>query len=195
MTDTISKKTEEQIKEENFADLFESYSKGMNDEVQIGDKIKGEIISIGKDCVFIDTGFKTDGVVDIDELLEEDQTEISYKVGDFIELYVVAHNGSEIKLAKALSGDGGINIIMEAYENSVPIQGKVKTECKGVFHIDINQNRAFCPISQIDTRYVEDPKQYVGNTYLFLITELEEDGRNKTKENKKLFLPFYIRIT
>lgn len=186
MTDIMNNLTEEHKKEENFADLFESYSKGMNDDVRIGDKIKGQIISIGKDCVFVDTGIKIDGVVDIDELLDENQEELPYKEGDFLELYVVAYNGSEIRLSKAMSGDGGINVIMDAHENSVPVEGKVKAECKGGFNVDIMQKRAFCPISQMDTRYVEDPKQYVGNTYLFLITELEEDGRNIIVSRRQL---------
>ncbi|MBW1913754.1 MAG: S1 RNA-binding domain-containing protein, partial [Deltaproteobacteria bacterium] len=186
MTDIMNNLTEEHKKEENFADLFESYSKGMNDDVRIGDKIKGQIISIGKDCVFVDTGIKIDGVVDIDELLDENQEEFPYKEGDFLELYVVAYNGSEIRLSKAMSGDGGINVIMDAHENSVPVEGKVKAECKGGFNVDIMQKRAFCPISQMDTRYVEDPKQYVGNTYLFLITELEEDGRNIIVSRRQL---------
>jgi len=186
LTDIMNNLPEEHKKEENFADLFESYSKGMNDDVRIGDKIKGQIISIGKDCVFVDTGIKIDGVVDIDELLDENQEELPYKEGDFLELYVVAYNGSEIRLSKAMSGDGGINVIMDAHENSVPVEGKVKAECKGGFNVDIMQKRAFCPISQMDTRYVEDPKQYVGNTYLFLITELEEDGRNIIVSRRQL---------
>jgi len=186
LTDIMNNLTEEHKKEENFADLFESYSKGMNDDVRIGDKIKGQIISIGKDCVFVDTGIKIDGVVDIDELLDENQEEFPYNEGDFLELYVVAYNGSEIRLSKAMSGDGGINVIMDAHENSVPVEGKVKAECKGGFNVDIMQKRAFCPISQMDTRYVEDPKQYVGNTYLFLITELEEDGRNIIVSRRQL---------
>jgi small subunit ribosomal protein S1 len=118
--------------------------------------------------------------------LDENQEELPYKEGDFLELYVVAYNGSEIRLSKAMSGDGGINVIMDAHENSVPVEGKVKAECKGGFNVDIMQKRAFCPISQMDTRYVEDPKQYVGNTYLFLITELEEDGRNIIVSRRQL---------
>jgi small subunit ribosomal protein S1 len=68
---------EKDSEEESFADLLESYGAGMNEDVQLGDKIKGEIISIGKDTVFIDTGTKIDGVVDKKELLD-DNRELPY---------------------------------------------------------------------------------------------------------------------
>ena len=82
---------EKNPEEESFADLLESYSTGMNEDVQIGDKIRGEIIAIGRDAVFIDTGTKIDGVVDKEELLDENLA-LPYKEGDILELYVVSYN-------------------------------------------------------------------------------------------------------
>jgi small subunit ribosomal protein S1 len=176
---------EEGAEDESFADLFESYSAGMNEDVQIGDKIQGEIISIGKDAVFVDTGTKIDGVVDKTELLDEN-LELPCKVGEILELYVVSRSGSEIRLSKALSGVGGIHILGEAFESAVPVEGKVKGTCKGGFQVEILQKRAFCPISQIDLRYVEKPDDYVGETYSFLITQLEENGRNIVVSRREL---------
>ena len=54
--------------EESFAELFESYSAGMNDDIQVGDKIQGKIISISDNAVFMDTGTKADGIVEAEEL-------------------------------------------------------------------------------------------------------------------------------
>jgi len=54
----------------------------------------------------------------------------------------------------------------------------VKETCKGGFSVEIMGRRAFCPVSQIDARYVENPETYVGSTFPFLITKLEERGRN-----------------
>mgnify|MGYP000314286634 CR=1 FL=1 len=44
--------------EESFAELLESYSAGMNENIQVGDQIRGRIISIGASNVFVDTGTK-----------------------------------------------------------------------------------------------------------------------------------------
>lgn len=171
--------------EESFADLFEAYSQGMNENLQIGDKVKGKIISIGKESVYIETGSKIDGVVDKAELLDENR-ELPFNRGDILELYVISHDGSEIRLSKSFSGIGSLEMLEEAFQKSVPVEGKVKGECKGGFHVEVMAKRAFCPVSQIDLRYVETPAVYVGESFPFLITQLDEQGRNIVVSRRKL---------
>jgi len=163
--------------EESFADLLDSYGDGGNQDIRVGDRISGEIISIGREAVFIDTGSKIDGVVDKEELLD-DNLEMPYKEGDIIELYVVSNKGNEIRLSRALSGAGGLPVIEEAYEKGVPVEGEVKSLCKGGFNVEILKKRAFCPVRQMDMKYVESPDDYVGDTYLFLVSQFEEEGGN-----------------
>lgn len=178
-------KDEKTSEEASFAELFEAYGEGVNEDVQVGDKIRGEILSIGKDTVFVDTGTKIDGIVDKEELLD-DQREMSVKVGDNLDLYVVSNSGYEIRLSGALSGIGGLYMIEEAYHKAVPVEGKVKSECKGGFQIEIMQRRAFCPISQIDLKYVESPADYVGETHRFLVSQFEENGKNIVVSRREL---------
>ncbi len=171
--------------EESFAELLDAYDKGMEENLQVGDKVKGIIISIGKDTAFIDTGTKVDAVVDKKELLDENGT-LSYHEGDTVELYAVVVNEQEIRLSHALSGVGGLEMLQDAYENNIPIEGKVSGTCKGGFHVQILQNRAFCPISQMDVNYVENPDDYVGQTLNFLITQFENNGRNIVVSRRRL---------
>jgi small subunit ribosomal protein S1 len=163
--------------EENFAELLEAFSPGTRAETRIGDRVKGRVISIGKDTVFVDTGMKIDAVVDRGELLDSDQN-LTCAEGDELELYVTAVGENEIRLSRAISGIGGTQLLREAHQKSAPVEGKVKETCKGGFHIDILQRRAFCPISQIDISPVPDPAAHVGATYQFLITRFEDKGRN-----------------
>jgi len=162
---------------ESFEALFEAYTTGMNEDIQVGDRIRGEIISIGQDTVYMDTGTKIDGVVEKAELLDKDG-ELPFKTGDSLDLYVVALTESEVRLSKALSGIGGLQHLQEAFQNKVPVEGKVKETCKGGFRVEILQQRGFCPISQIDINYVETPDDFVGQSFEFLITRFEERGRN-----------------
>ena len=67
-----------------------------------------------------------------------------------LELYVVSANESEIRLSRALSGVGGLNLLEDAYADRIPVEGRVVEQCKGGFHVEVCQRRAFCPISQID---------------------------------------------
>ncbi|MDF1590380.1 MAG: 30S ribosomal protein S1 [Desulfobacterales bacterium] len=183
MSDDIN--NEKEHEEESFADLFESYSAGMKDDLKVGDKIMARIISIGKNSVFLDTGTKVDGVVEGAELLDKDGN-MPYHEGDEIELYVVLQNEHEIRLSKAISGVGGIELLQDAFASAIPVEGKVSATCKGGFHVEMLQRRTFCPISQIDVNFVETPEDYVGQTFQFLITQFEERGRNIVVSRRKL---------
>lgn len=171
--------------EESFADLLDSYSSRMKDDLQVGDKIAGKIISIGKDSVFLDTGTKIDGAVDKSELLD-DEGNLAYAEGDTLDLYVVAFDDHEIRLSRAISGIGGLNMLQDAYANAIPVEGKVSATCKGGFHVEIFQRRASCPISQMDITYIETPEDYVGNSYEFLVTQLEARGKNIVVSRRKI---------
>ena len=166
-----------QENEESFAKMLDDYSPGSNTEIRIGDKIRGEIVSIGRDSVFVDTGTKIDGVVDKAELLDKDG-EMTLQEGDELELYVVALAEEEIKLSKAVSGIGGLHMLKEAFEKAVPVEGKILETCKGGLRVEVLQRKAFCPISQVDLNFVEEPAEYVGKSFDFLITTFEEKGKN-----------------
>ena len=172
-----SDETSQDQQEESFADLFEAYSSGMNEDIRVGDKISGKIISISDSAVFVDTGTKADGVVELEELRDE-SGELPYDIGDTLELFVVVADESEIRLSKAIAGIGGLSMLKDAYRNAIPVEGRVAGTIKGGFQVEVLQRRAFCPISQIDVQYVENAEQYVGQTFQFRITKLAEGGRN-----------------
>ena len=184
MSDDLNDETQDN-EEESFAELLESYSFGMKDDLQIGDKISAKIISIGKNIVFIDTGTKIDGTVERAELLD-DEGNMPFSEGDEIELFVVALDEHEIRLSKAISDNGGFDILYDAFKNAIPVVGKITQICKGGFNVDLLQKRTFCPMSQIDVKYVETPEIYVGKTYEFLIIQFEENGRNIVVSRRKL---------
>ena len=184
MSDDLNNETQDN-EEESFAELLESYSFGMKDDLRIGDKITAKIISIGKSTVFMDAGTKVDGTVELPELLD-DEGNMPFSEGDELELYVVALDEHEMRLSKAISGLGGFDILYDAFKNQIPVEGKITETCKGGFNVDLLQRRAFCPMSQIDVKYVEAPEGYVGQTYEFLIAQFEENGRNIVVSRRKL---------
>jgi small subunit ribosomal protein S1 len=162
---------------ESFAELFESYQTGMSENLKVGDKIKGKIIAMDANNVFVNTGTKIDGVADKEDLMD-DSDAFPYEQGDELELYVVKVDESEIKLSRAIAGIGGLNMLEEASKSEIPVEGKVKAVIKGGFQIDVLQRTAFCPISQMDVKYVETPEDYLGETYQFMVIRFEENGRN-----------------
>ena len=184
--------------EMSFEELFNSYDEKIGQELKQGDLVEGKIISIGKSSVYIDTGTKSDGVIDKFELLDEDG-QLLYQENDSIKLYVVSLSESEVILSKAISGAGKATMLEDACHSQTPVEGKVTEVIKGGFNVDILGKRAFCPVSQIDVRYVETPEDYLGQSFHFLISRFEEKGRNivvsrrdllneQIKEEQKLFL-------
>ena len=129
---------------EDFAELFASYESQRKAALKAGDKVSGTVISIGQKSVFVDCGASVDGIVDREELLN-DAGELTVAEGDTLELYVVGLTDDSVRLSKALTGAGGMNMLQDAYDGGVPVEGKVREQIKGGFHVEIMKRRAFCP--------------------------------------------------
>jgi small subunit ribosomal protein S1 len=163
--------------ETNFATLLDAYTPKAKKDMQVGDKVQGKIISISNDAIFVDIGDKIDGVVETEELLDKDQ-KMPHKEGDTVELYVVGLSEDEIRLSKALSGAGSFELLKEAQQNAVPVDGKILETCKGGLRVEVMGRKAFCPASQIDINFVETLEDYVGQTHQFLIKQVDARDKN-----------------
>lgn len=163
--------------EAEFATLLDAYSPTDKTEMRLGDKVRGKIISISKDTIFVDIGNKIDGTVETAEMLDKNK-QLPHKEGDTIELYVVGLSEDEIRLSNAFSGAGSFNLLKEAYENAVPVEGKILETCKGGLRVEVMGRKAFCPASQIDINFVETVEDYVGQTHQFLISQVDARDKN-----------------
>ena len=76
-----SPKSNNNVDEEDFEKLLDTYGDTLGTQLNVGDRVKGRIITVGNDTVFIDTGSKIDGIVDKAELLDENG-QITYQEGD-----------------------------------------------------------------------------------------------------------------
>ncbi len=146
------------------------------DFVRPGEMVTGKVVSVGKEAVFVDIGCKSEGIIDIKDFLDEG--ELNVKVGDRIEATVISTRGG-IQLSRSLKKNQQTSgVLLDAYENRIPVEGSVLEVRKGGFGVQLGGVAAFCPVSQIDNKYVDKPEEYVGETFTFRITEHSEDGRN-----------------
>ena len=141
-----------------------------------GQRVTVRIVAITADTIFVSTGSKVDGIVDREEL--ESDGQLSHQVGDMLDLYVVTVSPQEVKLSRILRGAGSLTALEDAKAAGLPVEGKVTGQVKGGYAVDIMKRRAFCPVSQIDLRPLDDLEAPVGKIYPFLITRLEKGGRN-----------------
>ena len=87
---------------------------------------------------------------------------------------------------RTLSPSAGMNTLEEAYHSGMPIEALVKDKNKGGFDLEIMGVRAFCPISQIDDSYCEDPDVFVDQTLTFKVVEFDLDDRRVVLSRKAL---------
>ncbi len=177
---------EDRTEEQSFAQMLAESDFDAGPELKPGDRVQGRIISIGKDQIYIDTGTKIDAVADRQDLLDKEGC-LSLQEGDMVELFVVSRKQGEIRLSTSFGALGGVEQIMQAMEQEIPVQGKVKEPCKGGFRVQVmGSHLAFCPLSQMDSRIIDDPQSLVGETFLFLITRAEGGGRNVVLSRRAL---------
>ncbi|WP_224963392.1 30S ribosomal protein S1 [Geomonas subterranea] len=171
---------EMETEEESFADLFERSQKDAG-RLEPGAKVEATVLQIAKDWIFLDTGRKGEGVLDIKELLDAEGN-VSVKVGDKVAAWFVSSRNNEMRFTTKVGGGGshsaGNAQLEEAYAAGIPVQGVVEKEVKGGFEVKVAGSRAFCPFSQIALRRVEDTAALLGKQMSFKITEYSERGRN-----------------
>ena len=170
---------------EDFASMLSESFKSIEKKLRVGDKIRGKILNLGSEEVFVTTGTRHDGIMSRRDLLDAEGN-CAYKVGDITEVYVTMVKGSEIRLSKNPTDRNMAEDLKSAYESNLPIQGRIVEVCKGGVRVNIKGKIAFCPISQIDSKHIETADEYVGKSFEFKITEISEGGKNIVVSRRKL---------
>ena len=169
---------EENKKEESFAELFEDNPETPTREFAPGEKVSSVVVNIGTDTIFVDLGGKSEGMVDLEEFLDKDGKP-TVKKGDRLELRIAStRDGIHLSKGIKIQGAEAVDMLREAQQNQIPVEGRVAAVIKGGFEVDLSGTRAFCPISQMDVQFCERPEEHIGARYPFRIIEIKEKGRN-----------------
>jgi small subunit ribosomal protein S1 len=159
--------------EEDFATMFEASLKAKRFEK--GQTIEGTIVAIRPEVAFIDVGGKGEATIEVAELKDADGN-LEVAVGDRVHAMVISTAGGltlSRKLARSAATDRQLE---DAFRSGLPVEGKVERDVKGGYEVRIARQRAFCPMSQIDTLRTE-PAAHIGRVYEFRIVEFGEGGR------------------
>jgi small subunit ribosomal protein S1 len=162
----------------SFAELFEASSESPGRKLFPGETVSGKVLKISKDTIFVDLGGKSEGIADIQEFLDKGGN-LTIKQGDWVEMRVASiRDGIHLTKGMKVHGADALEILREAKENLIPVEGRVIRAIKGGFEIDLSGIRAFCPLGQIDIQFCEKPEEHVGARYPFCIMEIKEKGKN-----------------
>ncbi|HEX5814876.1 MAG TPA: S1 RNA-binding domain-containing protein [Methylomirabilota bacterium] len=160
---------------EDFAALFARHE--AQRALEKGQVVKGRVIQVTAEHVFVDVGGKGEAWIDRAELVDADGR-LRVAVGDEVEATVVA-TGDEVRLSHRLrQGAQAREALGVAAQTGVPVEGKVAAVIKGGYEVTVGGLRAFCPFSQMDLRRAEPEQEYVGRVLEFRVTKYAEGGRN-----------------
>lgn len=158
-----------------------------NTFVQINDNelIKGTVVGLTNTDVVLNIGFKSDGLISLNEFRDIP----NLKIGDEVEVMVVDKEDR----------DGNLNLsrkqaritrawerIVEVHKTGEIVTGTVTSKTKGGLIVDVFGMETFLPGSQIDVKPVTDYDQFVGKTMEFKVVKVNEAIKNAVVSHKAL---------
>ncbi|MFW6414562.1 MAG: 30S ribosomal protein S1 [Verrucomicrobiota bacterium] len=149
-----------------------------------GEKVKGTVCLIDSKMAFLDFGGRSEGMIDREELLDEEGN-LTVAEGDTLEAFYAGGDEDGIRLTTKLQGKADDSSLRNAYEGGLPVEGKVTEEVSGGFAVDVSGFRGFCPYSQIALSR-QEPAAVIGEKFLFNIIEYEGNGRNIVLSRRQL---------
>ncbi len=173
-----SKEKRNNREEEDFSELMEEYSLK---SIKQSSHVEGTIIDIFDNNVIVDIGQKTEGILNIQELLDWEGN-FNYKIGDTVT--VVCQNvnmkqGYLIVSKKNVDKAEGWKKISDAYDNNTSVTGRIMDVApngKG-FKVDAGVEM-FLPITQADIKKVKNPNSLIGKEMEFKVVKLNPKERS-----------------
>jgi len=177
----VIEKMDELNKQENELSFKEAFESSMV-TLRSGETAKGRIIGYNNAEIYVDLGYKSDGIIPVDEYSDDPdfKPEDNLKIGDEIEVFIVRVNdgeGNVMLSKKKVDSIRSIDSIEEAYENKTPVTGKVIEITNGGIIASMKGVRVFIPASQIADRYVKDLGEYLRQTVTVRIIEFNKQKR------------------
>ncbi|NSL88220.1 30S ribosomal protein S1 [Chitinophaga solisilvae] len=147
--------------------------------------LTGTVVGITNTDVVINIGFKSDGLISLNEFRDVP----GLKIGDEVEVLVVEKEDRDGNLhlsRKQARQKRAWEKIVEVYKTGEVVTGTVTSKTKGGLIVDVYGMETFLPGSQIDVKPVTDYDQFVGKTMEFKVVKVNETIRNAVVSHKAL---------
>ena len=174
--DTKSEKSREE--------LTKTYDESLN-TVKDKDVIEGTIIALNKREAVVNIGYKSDGIIPMNEF----RYNPDIKVGDVVEVFIENQEdkkGQLILSHRKARASRSWERVNQAMENDEIIKGFIKCRTKGGMIVDVFGIEAFLPGSQIDVKPIRDYDIFVGKTMEFKVVKINPEFKNVVVSHKAL---------
>jgi small subunit ribosomal protein S1 len=149
-----------------------------------GEIVQGTIIEVRNKEVLVDIGYKSEGVIPLNEFLEPEAVAVGQQIDVLIEklenkegTVVLSHEKAEFKK----NWDKILSICNEGGR----VMGKVKALVKGGLIVNVGVE-AFCPSSQLDVNTPKNLQGFVGNSYEFKVVKINQERQNIVLSRREL---------
>jgi len=165
-------------------ELTKTYDQTLN-KINDNEVVIGSVTSINKREVVVNIGYKSDGVVSMNEF----RYNPDLKVGDEVEVYIESQEDKKGQLLlshKKARATRSWDRVNAALENNEIVKGYVKCRTKGGMIVDVFGIEAFLPGSQIDVKPIRDYDVFVDKTMEFKVVKINQEFKNVVVSHKAL---------
>ncbi len=179
--DAFESDAEYGVSKEEVADMYsQTLSTVIENEV-----VEGTVVAVSKREVLVNIGYKSEGIISINEFRYNPEL----AVGDKVEVYV--ENAEDKKGQLILSHKKARSFrswdrVNEAFDKDEIVKGYIKCRTKGGMIVDVFGIEAFLPGSQIDVKPIRDYDIFVNKTMEFKIVKINHEFRNVVVSHKAL---------
>ncbi|MDE5941830.1 MAG: 30S ribosomal protein S1 [Muribaculaceae bacterium] len=165
-------------------ELTKTYDESLN-TVKDKDVIEGTIIALNKREAVVNIGYKSDGIIPMNEF----RYNPDIKIGDVVEVFIENQEdkkGQLILSHRKARASRSWERVNQALENDEIIKGYIKCRTKGGMIVDVFGIEAFLPGSQIDVKPIRDYDIFVGKTMEFKVVKINPEFKNVVVSHKAL---------
>jgi small subunit ribosomal protein S1 len=164
--------------EESMDSLMELYEESFKRFAE-GEVVTGKIISIDKDHVLVDIGYKSEGQISIQEFMDENG-DVKAQLDDAVEVMVEWWDDENEVVVLSKEKAAKVKVweeIKRAYDSDEAIEGVISNRVKGGFSVDVGV-QAFLPGSQADLRPIRNLDDMVGQSFMFKVLKFNRKRSN-----------------
>ena len=151
---------------------------GMDTTFKSGSIVEGTVSAVKDDDVFTDIGYKSEGVVNLDEFSDPAEAVPGFKFNVMIVSLEDDRTGMLILSKKRADDQIRWKMVQERYTEGCVVNGTIRAKVNGGLIVDIDGVEAFLPGSQLDVSPIRDLTPYIGQTYEFKVIKISNERKN-----------------
>lgn len=161
-----------------FAEFLKQQASVQDSQFKPGSIIEGTVSAVKGDDVFVDIGYKSEGVVSLDEFADKEAVKPGLTFQVMLRDLENDKTGMVVLSKKAADDQIRWEKVLAQYTEGCVVNGTIRSQVRGGLLVDIDGVEAFLPGSQVDVMSVRDLAPYIGQTFDFKVIKISNERKN-----------------